>query len=82
MQIIKNQRCNGSNSVKTAATIQSLDWRHEKSIGDAPKNIDYLIIDAPGALSGEQAEQLISEAHAIVTPLQPSFLILTVPSVF
>ena len=58
---------------KTAATIQSLDWRHEKSIGDAPKNIDYLIIDAPGALSGEQAEQLISEAHAIVTPLQPSF---------
>lgn len=58
---------------KTAATIQSLDWRHEKSIGDAPKNIDYLIIDAPGALSGEHAEQLISEAHAIVTPLQPSF---------
>ena len=38
-----------------------------------PKNIEYLIIDAPGALSGEQAEQLISEAHAIITPLQPSF---------
>lgn len=58
---------------KTATSIQSLDWRHEKSIGDAPKNIDYLIIDAPGALSGEHAEQLVSEAHAIVTPLQPSF---------
>lgn len=56
-----------------AATIQSLDWRHEKSIGEAPKNLDYLIIDAPGALSGEHAEQLISESHAIVTPLQPSF---------
>ena len=55
------------------APIQSLDWRHEKSIGDVPKNIEYLIIDAPGALSGEQAEQLISEAHAIITPLQPSF---------
>ncbi len=53
--------------------IQSLDWRHEKSIGEAPKNLDYLIIDAPGALSGEHAEQLVSEAHAIVTPLQPSF---------
>ena len=38
-----------------------------------PKNIEYLIIDAPGALSGEHAEQLVSEAHAIVTPLQPSF---------
>ncbi|WP_130803463.1 ParA family protein [Acinetobacter ihumii] len=58
---------------KTASSIQTLDWRHEKSIGDAPKTLDYLIIDAPGALSGEHAEQLISEAHAIVTPLQPSF---------
>ncbi|MEG0341641.1 ParA family protein [Acinetobacter sp. 1207_04] len=56
-----------------AAPIQILDWRHEKSIGDAPKNLDYLIIDAPGALTGEHAEQLISECHAIVTPLQPSF---------
>lgn len=56
-----------------AAHIQSLDWRNEKSIGDAPKNLDYLIIDAPGALSGEHAEHLISESHAIITPLQPSF---------
>ena len=47
------------------STIQSLDWRHEKSIGDAPKHLDYLIIDAPGALSGEHAEQLVSESHAI-----------------
>ena len=57
----------------TAIQIQSLDWRHEKSIGDAPKNLDYLIIDAPGALTGDHADQLISECHAIVTPLQPSF---------
>lgn len=55
------------------APIQSLDWRHEKSIGDAPKNLDYLIIDAPGALRGAHAEDLISECHAIITPLQPSF---------
>jgi chromosome partitioning protein len=64
------------------AVIQSLDWRQEKSIGDAPKNLDYLIIDAPGALSGDHAEQLVSEAHAIITPLQPSFLISTVHDVF
>ena len=57
----------------SATEIQSLDWRHEKSIGDAPKNLDYLIIDAPGALKGELAENLIAECHAIVTPLQPSF---------
>ena len=56
---------------ESATQIQSLDWRHEKSIGDAPKNIEYLIIDAPGALTGEHAEQLIAECHAIVTPLQP-----------
>ncbi|MHA3080455.1 AAA family ATPase [Acinetobacter sp. ANC 5502] len=53
--------------------IQSLDWRNEKSIGDVPKNLEYLIIDAPGALSGEHAEQLISESHAIIIPIQPSF---------
>ncbi|MCJ8161374.1 ParA family protein [Acinetobacter zhairhuonensis] len=58
---------------ETAANIQSLDWRQDKSVGESPKNIEYLVIDAPGALSDEQAEQLISEAHAIITPLQPSF---------
>ena len=58
---------------ETVAPIHSLDWRSAKSIGDVPKHIDYLVIDAPGALSGEHAEQLISEAHTIVTPVQPSF---------
>ena len=53
--------------------IQSLDWRNDKSYKDVPKNVEYLIIDAPGALSGDHAEQLISEAHAIITPLQPSY---------
>lgn len=59
--------------IETAVPIASLDWRHEKSIGDAPTNLDYLIIDAPGALSGKHAEQLVSEAHAVIVPLQPSF---------
>ena len=58
---------------ETAVAIQSLDWRHEKSIGDAPNDLDYLIIDAPGALTGEHAEHLVAEAHAIIVPLQPSF---------
>ncbi|WP_216936965.1 MULTISPECIES: ParA family protein [unclassified Acinetobacter] len=56
-----------------AAAIQSLDWRNSKSIGDAPKQIEYLIIDAPGALTDDHAEQLVSEAHAIIIPIQPSF---------
>ncbi|QIC63147.1 ParA family protein [Acinetobacter schindleri] len=58
---------------ENAAPIQSLDWRSPKSIGDTPKKIEYLIIDAPGALNGDHAEQLVSEAHAIIIPLQPSF---------
>ncbi|HEX5380708.1 ParA family protein [Acinetobacter tibetensis] len=58
---------------ETAANIQSLDWRQDKSVGESPKHIEYLVIDAPGALSDSQAEQLISEAHTIITPLQPSF---------
>ncbi len=56
-----------------ASAITALDWRDEQSIGDTPKKTDWLIIDAPGALSGEQAEQLIAESHAMIIPLQPSF---------
>ncbi len=57
----------------TATPIQTLDWRSSKSIGDVSQNIEYLIIDAPGALTDEHAEQLVAEAHAIITPLQPTF---------
>jgi chromosome partitioning protein len=58
---------------ETAVPIESLDWRNPKTIGDAPQKIQYLIIDAPGALDTEHAEQLIAQAHTIITPLQPSF---------
>lgn len=54
-------------------SIIALDWRDDQSIGDVPKKLDWLIIDAPGALSGEHAEQLIAESHAMIIPLQPSF---------
>lgn len=58
---------------KEAVKIIGLDWRNDKNIGDTPKDIDWLIIDAPGALRGEHAEQLISECKAIITPVLPSF---------
>jgi len=58
---------------ETATPIIALDWRKEKQIGEAPADLDYLIIDAPGALRGEHAEQLIRESHHIIVPLQPSF---------
>ncbi len=63
----------------TAAPILAVDWRQEDDIGDLPKKAakklgkkDWLIIDAPGSLSGERAESLISEAKAIVIPVLPS----------
>ncbi len=58
---------------ETATPIIALDWRKEKQIGEAPADLDYLIIDAPGALRGEHAEQLIRESRHIIVPLQPSF---------
>ncbi|WP_410209396.1 AAA family ATPase [Aquirhabdus sp.] len=58
---------------ESAHPITSLDWRNDKSIGEVPKRTDWLIIDAPGALNGDHAEQLIAESHAIITPIQPSF---------
>ena len=58
----------------TALPITGLDWRNEKKIGDnVPKKTDWLIIDAPGALTGGHAEQLIDEAQAILVPVLPSF---------
>lgn len=54
------------------AQIRALNWSKAKEIGEAPKKLDWLIIDAPGALKGARAEALISEAKAILTPVQPS----------
>lgn len=56
-----------------AAFIESLDWRKVQSIATVPKQLQYLIIDTPGTLDTEYAEQLIRQANVIVTPLQPSF---------
>ena len=55
---------------KHVAPIQALDWRSQQ---DTPKNLDYLIIDAPGALTSKHAHDLIAQSHTIITPLQPSY---------
>lgn len=54
------------------AQIRGLDWSKASEIGEHPKRLDWLIIDAPGALKGAKAEALIAEAKAILTPVQPS----------
>ena len=55
-----------------APAIHALDWTHAGDVGDAPKRLDWLVIDAPGALAGNRAEALIAEADAILTPVLPS----------
>ena len=63
----------------TAAKIYAVDWRDEEEIGELPKKAakklgkkDWLIIDAPGSLTADHAESLISEAKAILIPVLPS----------
>lgn len=53
--------------------VAGLDWTHKGDVGDAPKGLDWLVIDAPGALRGERAEALIAEADSVVAPVLPSF---------
>jgi chromosome partitioning protein len=54
-----------------AHPIVALDWT--KGVGDAPKKLDWLVVDAPGALGGDSAERLIAEADAVIAPVLPSF---------
>lgn len=55
-----------------AAPIEALDWSRAREIGAAPTGLDWLVIDAPGALKGEKAERLATEADVVVTPVTPS----------
>lgn len=57
---------------ENAVKIDSYELKNVKKI-DVPKSTDYLIIDSPGALETELAEELISECDVIVIPLQPSY---------
>ncbi|MEL6196266.1 MAG: ParA family protein [Pseudomonadota bacterium] len=54
-----------------ARPIHGVSWAKGSEIGEHPKKLDWLVIDAPGALKGSRAEALIAEARAVVTPLQP-----------
>lgn len=56
----------------TARPILALDWTRAGDIGEAPKRLDWLVIDAPGALKGSKAEALVAEARAVLVPVQPS----------
>ncbi len=56
----------------TVPPVIPLDWTQAKRLGEAPAGLDWLVIDAPGALDTEAAADLIAEARAVVLPVQPS----------
>lgn len=56
-----------------AATLRGLDWTDTGEIGDAPKGLDWLVIDAPGALKGGRATKLVAETEELIVPVMPSF---------
>ncbi len=56
-----------------AAPIRAIDWTDDGDVGEAPRKLDWLVIDAPGALESARAKALIAEAADIVTPVLPSF---------
>ncbi len=49
--------------------IQGLDWT--KDVGDTPKGLDRLVIDAPAAMHHKDVEDLIRIADAVVIPVLP-----------
>ncbi len=52
--------------------IKCLDWTSRKSLDAVPKGIDWVVIDAPGALYDDGSRMLIAEAKAIICPVMPS----------
>ncbi len=56
-----------------AAPIRAVDWTDGGDFGEAPKKLDWLVIDAPGALTGERATRLVAEAEAVIAPVLPSY---------
>jgi chromosome partitioning protein len=56
----------------SVAHIRGLDWSRGSAIGEHPARLDWLVIDAPGALKGSKAEALVAEATAVLAPVQPS----------
>ncbi|WP_198665106.1 ParA family protein [Tropicimonas sp. IMCC34011] len=52
--------------------ITQVDWTGARSIGSAPKGLDWLIVDAPGAQDEAALKTLVSESHAVIVPVLPS----------
>ena len=57
-----------------APPIARLDWTSPKSLGNAPrKKTDWVVVDAPGGLDGDDAQDLVARSHLLLVPLMPSW---------
>lgn len=57
-----------------AAPIARLDWTSPKSLGKAPgKKAGWVVVDAPGGLDGDEAQDLVARSHLLLVPLMPSW---------
>lgn len=57
-----------------APPIARLDWTSPKSLGNAPrKKADWVVVDAPGGLDGDDAQDLVARSHLLLVPLMPSW---------
>ncbi len=54
----------------TAAPVIGLDWT--KDIGETPRGVTRLVIDAPAAMKKGAIEDLVRQADVIVLPVLPS----------
>ncbi|MBC7906605.1 MAG: ParA family protein [Rhodospirillaceae bacterium] len=54
---------------ETAPPILGLDW--SRDLGDAPKGIQRLVIDAPAAMHHKDVEELIGISDVVVVPVLP-----------
>jgi chromosome partitioning protein len=56
-----------------ASAIEPLDWSEAGALGKSVKGLDWIIVDAPGSIYEDAAQQLVAEARAVVVPVLPSF---------
>ncbi len=58
---------------KGAVGIAGVEWARVQTKEKVPGKLDWLVIDAPGALETEDAKDLVAKAQALVCPVLPSY---------
>lgn len=57
----------------SAVALEPLAYVPGKGLAEVERHLDWVIIDAPGALDGEAAQAMVAGARAVITPVLPAF---------